>query len=254
MAITVKNWKEFQHYKDRRPPWIKLHRHILDNYEFHCLQDASKALAPCIWLLASEYQGGEIPLDLPMMAFRFRMDIPKLQTCLQELQNKGFIDGYQDASAVLAPCYPNARLEEKRRGEESKDKGITNVIPSLTSSNNFQLSNTESKSKKSESLKKRGSRIPENFIPNQDHYLLGKKLGITVDLEFQKFKDYFLAAPGEKGVKLDWDATFRNWLRNSTHFSNGSNGNGNGTVKTRNEQLIEAFNRKMDSRTVHQGH
>jgi hypothetical protein len=30
------------------------------------------------------------------------------------------------------------------------------------------------------------------------------------------FRDYWIAQPGAKGVKLDWDATWRNWVRNQT--------------------------------------
>ena len=35
MILTVRNWSDFQHYKDRSPPWIRLHRDLLDNYEFN---------------------------------------------------------------------------------------------------------------------------------------------------------------------------------------------------------------------------
>ncbi|MCA9101921.1 MAG: hypothetical protein KDA63_12250, partial [Planctomycetales bacterium] len=31
--------------------------------------------------------------------------------------------------------------------------------------------------------------------------------------EFAKFIDYWKAIPGSKGRKVDWDATFRNWIR-----------------------------------------
>jgi len=31
----------------------------------------------------------------------------------------------------------------------------------------------------------------------------------------EQFKDYWIAQPGQKGVKLDWSATWRNWVRNS---------------------------------------
>jgi hypothetical protein len=34
-------------------------------------------------------------------------------------------------------------------------------------------------------------------------------------VEFEKFRDYWIAQPGQKGVKLDWDATWRNWCRNA---------------------------------------
>jgi hypothetical protein len=37
--LTIKNWSEFQHYKDRNPPWIKLHRALLDDYAFAALPD-----------------------------------------------------------------------------------------------------------------------------------------------------------------------------------------------------------------------
>ncbi len=30
MNYRIKNWDKFQHFKNRRPPWIKLHREILD--------------------------------------------------------------------------------------------------------------------------------------------------------------------------------------------------------------------------------
>jgi hypothetical protein len=55
--LRVKNWTEFQHYKDRNPPWIKLHRTLLDDYEFSRLQDASKAHLMLIWLFASQKDG-----------------------------------------------------------------------------------------------------------------------------------------------------------------------------------------------------
>ena len=60
--FQVVNWDEFQHYKDRNPPWIKLHNQLLDNYDFCCLQDASKAHLLCIWMLASR-TGNKIPLN-----------------------------------------------------------------------------------------------------------------------------------------------------------------------------------------------
>jgi hypothetical protein len=31
----------------------------------------------------------------------------------------------------------------------------------------------------------------------------------------EQFKDYWVAQAGQKGVKLDWDATWRNWVRNT---------------------------------------
>jgi hypothetical protein len=30
-----------------------------------------------------------------------------------------------------------------------------------------------------------------------------------------EFRDYWISVPGSKGVKLDWLATWRNWIRRS---------------------------------------
>ena len=61
-TFSVKGWDEFQHYKDRNPPWIKLHNHLLDDYEFECLGDAAKGHLLCIWMLASRTKN-EMPFD-----------------------------------------------------------------------------------------------------------------------------------------------------------------------------------------------
>lgn len=117
-TITPVGWNDFQHYKDRSPSWIKLHRKYLDDYSFHSMQDASKALAPMLWLLASEYDGGQIPFDLDMLAFRLRTSKEKLAQSVKELIDKGFFDLEQDASELLAECLPR---EEKRREEKERE-------------------------------------------------------------------------------------------------------------------------------------
>jgi len=47
-----------------------------------------------------------------------------------------------------------------------------------------------------------------------------EKIPPDVDVleETQKFRDYWVAAPGARGVKLDWEATWRNWMRNAAKF------------------------------------
>lgn len=115
MILTPRNWNSFQHYKDRAPAWIKLHRALLDDYAFFCLPVASRALAPCLWLLASEYEGGKINATLDELAFRLRMTRGELADALSPLVESGFFD----ASEPLAECEQEA-IPEKRREEEEK--------------------------------------------------------------------------------------------------------------------------------------
>ena len=60
--LRVKNWREHQHYGKRRPPWIKLHRAMLEDYAVASLPDASKAHLVGIWLLAV-VEEGRVPND-----------------------------------------------------------------------------------------------------------------------------------------------------------------------------------------------
>jgi hypothetical protein len=60
--LRVRNWNEFQHYGKRNPPWIKLHRALLDDYNFCALPDDAKAHLMLLWVYASQHNG-EIPID-----------------------------------------------------------------------------------------------------------------------------------------------------------------------------------------------
>jgi hypothetical protein len=121
MSLTPKNWSDFQHYKDRSPIWIKLHRSLLDNYEFHRLPVASRALAPMLWLLASEYEGGKITMSLDAIAFRLRMPVDELSIALKPLIEGDF---FHDDSDMLADCYHGAIPEIET---ETQDKTETDI-------------------------------------------------------------------------------------------------------------------------------
>lgn len=119
MMIMPKNWAVFQHYKDRCPPWIKLHRDLLNNREFMRLPLASKALAPLLWLLASESKTGEFDASVEELCFRLHMTEAEVVAGLKPLIDKGFFTG---ASNVLADCNRLAipETETEREGETEK--------------------------------------------------------------------------------------------------------------------------------------
>lgn len=131
-TICPVNWASFQHYKDRSPAWIKLHRSmILDNPKWHRLPLASKAIAPSIWLLASEGPDGEITSTMEDLAFRLRVSEKEAKAALIPLIEANFFTLVHDASGVLAECLQGAsgvlaqrRGEEKRGEEEGEEKRV----------------------------------------------------------------------------------------------------------------------------------
>lgn len=99
--LSVVNWDKFQHYKQRNPPWIKLHNDILHHYEYACLQDASKLLLIHIWLLASKTDN-KIPNDPTWLQKTLGLDTtPDVNILI----DSGFLEY---ASNMLADCVQSA--------------------------------------------------------------------------------------------------------------------------------------------------
>jgi uncharacterized protein YdaU (DUF1376 family) len=65
---------------------------------------------------------------------------------------------------------------------------------------------------------RRGYRLPDDFEPDASCHAVAEELCFTnrqSQIEFENFKDYWKAMPGAAGLKLDWQATLRRWLRSS---------------------------------------
>ena len=127
MILKPKNWDKFQHYKDRCPPWIKLHRDLLNDRAYMNLPIASKAIAPLLWLLASESKDGSFNAASDELAFRLRIASKDIESGLKPLIDNGF---FVDASTMLAPCLQLAIPErETERETETKKKPVSLELP-----------------------------------------------------------------------------------------------------------------------------
>jgi len=64
---------------------------------------------------------------------------------------------------------------------------------------------------------KRGTRLPKPFVLTSEmiNWAVEKHPLVDFNLQTESFIDYWTAQPGQKGVKSDWVATWRNWIRNS---------------------------------------
>jgi hypothetical protein len=187
MKLIPKNWAVFQHYKDRNPPWIKLHRETLNDRTFMTLPIASKALAPLMWLLASESKNGVFDGSVDDLMFRLHITKKEYEDGVKPLIEKGF---FEIASGVLADCQQDARPETET---ETKRE-------------------TETEAKKST----RGSRLSADFVLPKEWADWAKQERPDLDLRSvgEQFKDYWSAKAGSGSTKLDWQATWRNWVRN----------------------------------------
>ena len=70
--------------------------------------------------------------------------------------------------------------------------------------------------------KRRGTRLPTDWQPARSEANIAAEKGHTSEFltgQLLQFRDYWTAKAGANGTKLDWDATWRNWIRRSHEFA-----------------------------------
>ncbi len=126
MKLIPRNWAKFQHYKDRNPPWIKLHKELLNDRQYMRLPLASKALAPLLWLLASESSDGAFDASTEELQFRLHLSSKDIESGLKPLISNGFFVAADEsiaeekhvASTLLADRLHVATPETERETEK----------------------------------------------------------------------------------------------------------------------------------------
>jgi hypothetical protein len=192
----VKNWGKFQHFKDRRPPWIKLYRDILDDVEWHDLSgDDAKALV-MLWLIASEH-GGVLP-SVRALSFRLRQSEEYVKSLIMRLEHwlePGDI-------ATISGGYQSDRQETETETETETDR------PARKRADKEKAPRVTVR-----------KRLPPDWKPSASVEAQLHTEGFSlfeIQNQVPRFRDYWT---GQGKPMADWDATFRNWVRRSNEFA-----------------------------------
>jgi hypothetical protein len=114
--MKIRNWEKFQHYKHRKPPWVRLYHDLMDDPEWFALDgDACKCLV-MLWLIASETNDGSLP-DSKKLAFRMRCSEAKLANLISQLDH--WLE--HDASTALADCKQVATPETETETDTERE-------------------------------------------------------------------------------------------------------------------------------------
>ena len=126
----------------------------------------------------------------------------------------------QSVRDVSASDADNLRNREDKRREENGEEG--EKAPQAPAAVAATPSRPE-----------RGTRLPVGWLPGPEQTAFAESLGIrngVAAAELEKFRDYWTALPGQKGVKTDWTATWRNWLRRKAEDMGGKPGASGGDI------------------------
>jgi len=116
--LAVANWEKYQHYKDRNPPWIKLHFSLLTSRDWVMMSDASRVLAIACMLIASR-NDGKVPNDPEYIKrVAYLSSLPKLKPLIDSgflIRDSAYL---ADDSTMQAEFRPESETEtetEKRQ-------------------------------------------------------------------------------------------------------------------------------------------
>ena len=116
---------------------------------------------------------------------------------------------------------------EERRGDESKG----------SSTNGNDRDSSGSLGARASPRADRGTRLPDDWLPSEEDRAFAGALGVAVEREAASFRDYWHSKPGADGRKVNWSATWRNWVRRS---SERRTTNGTGSRTERNGFIVHA--------------
>lgn len=149
MRLRIRNWASFQHYKDRAPPWIKLHFKILHSRDWVCASDAERVLAIACMLIASQDDANDGTFEADPDYFR-RIAYLNSEPDFKSLIKRGFLELLANAS-ISERTLDFRTTETETEREKETDKSAYAL-----------LSETSSETPKKRKPKKRTA-YPEAF-------------------------------------------------------------------------------------------
>ena len=185
------------------------------------LSDAqAMAYLRLLWM----YYDSEKPLQNNPKVLAFQLGISQEEV---ELLLHSFFtleeDGWHQTRCDQEIAEYRAFLEKKSNAgrasaERRKNKSSTGVEQVLNEcATDVQLTTNQQPLTTNHKPKvKRGTRFdPQAYLtPEWWSFCKDERPDLNAKEVFASFKDYWIAQAGQKGVKLDWDATWRNWVRN----------------------------------------
>jgi len=195
-------------------PWFRLYSEFAHDPKVQMLPEAmQRRYVMLLCLRCSEVLE---TLHETEIAFQLRLSTEELEQTKQLFISKNFIDKHwnllnwdkrqfvSDSSTMRVAKHRNKK-KQVSNADETLQKRPSNAIDTDTEQIQKRVNN------------KRGSRLAQDWFLSKSmgDWATKERPDLDVRQVAEQFKDYWIAQPGQKGVKLDWDATWRNWVRNT---------------------------------------
>ena len=205
--------------------WLRLYEGVVNDPKMQRLPgEVFKGLIN-LWCVANANDGALPSVD--DLAFALRTTAAKVEALLATLIDAGLIDedetgmrphnwnGRQfksDVSSNRVKRYRERKKAVSGNGERNGDETLHETPPDTDTDTEEETPSLRSGSKKA------GKRLPEDWRPSETDVAYARSQGVPeaeIWREGERFLDFWLGKPGQGGVKLDWSATWRNWVRSA---------------------------------------
>ena len=173
--------------------------------------------------LLDEYYLSERPLNsgIASVARQIGMrdqekEVEFVLTCFFSLTDKGWIHTRADREiqhfhSKIEQASKAGKASAERRLNGRSTERSTDVQPT---NNQEPITNNHKPVIKTQ----RGTRLPTDFVLPNDWiaFCQQERQDLNPHKVFDGFKDFWISKPGAGGVKLDWTATWRNWVRSQS--------------------------------------
>ncbi len=205
--------------------WIKMRSDLMTHPKIVRISSALKADKlrvigglHAVWSLFDAHSDDGILDGYTPEALDEYLGWPGFSTCLISVK---WLE--EDGESLSTPRFDEHNGQSaKRRATETQRKRLARLDEDLSASVADKMRSREEKRReekkelKSKAVVATASRLPDDWMPSLDdaQFCSKERPDLTIDGTASRFKDYWIAQPGAKGRKLDWHATWRNWVRN----------------------------------------
>lgn len=138
----------------------------------------------------------------------------------EELFEAGLVETYEHNGKTFAqiPSFTRHQVINNRESESvipsKADDACTTREPRVKAEGKEGREGKEGKGKEGKGVD-RATRLPSDFALPDDWMVFcqAERADLDPQKTFDKFRDYWVAKAGKDGAKLDWLATWRNWVR-----------------------------------------
>jgi uncharacterized protein YdaU (DUF1376 family) len=157
-----------------------------------------------------------LPLDVDEISrqIRMRTHSESIAIVLREYFERTEV-GWINVRAIQEMLKVGEKSEKASASAKARwGKKDANALPTQSEGN--ATHNTLPKTQDTVLKSQRGLRLANDWVlPNEWEYWANKERPDLNAMQVaDQFKDFWCAKPGKDGVKLDWAATWRNWVRN----------------------------------------